>query len=72
MPVKFSVGQAFSVEGRDAVSRAVYEARLPLGNTQINFAILIASVEYDFQAVFNSVRTQIGDVPMIGFSTTGE
>lgn len=72
MPMKFSVGQAFSVEGRDAVAKAVYEARLPLGNTQINFAIVIASVEYDFQAVFNSAKTQIGDIPMIGFSTTGE
>lgn len=72
MPIKVSVGQAFSVEGRDAVARAVYEARLPLGNTPVDFAIVIASVEYDFQAVFNSAKTQVGDVPMIGFSTTGE
>jgi hypothetical protein len=72
MLMKFSVGQAFSVEGRDAVARAVYEARLPLGNTQVNFAIVIASVEYDFKAVFNSAKTQIGDIPIIGFSTTGE
>ncbi len=72
MPIKVSVGQAFSVEGRDAIARAVYEARLPLGNTPVDFAIVIASVEYDFQAVFNSAKTQIGDIPMIGFSTTGE
>lgn len=72
MPMRVSVGQAFSVEGRDAVAKAVYEARLPLGNTPVNFAVVIASLEYDFQAVFNSAKTQIGDIPMIGFSTTGE
>ena len=72
MPMKFSVGQAFSVEGRDAVARAVYEARLPTGQYPGEFCVVIASVEYDFQAVFNSAKTQIGDIPMIGFSTTGE
>ena len=72
MPMKFSVGQAFSVEARDAVAKAVYDARLPMGNAHIGFAFVIASVEYDFQAVFNSAKTQIGDIPMIGFSTTGE
>lgn len=70
--MRFSVGQAFSVEARDAVAKAVYEARLVIGNARISFAFVIASVEYDFQAVFNSAKTQIGDIPMIGFSTTGE
>jgi hypothetical protein len=72
MPIKVAVGQAFSVEGREAVANAVYDARLTLGNAGINFAIIIASFEYDFQAIFNSAQTQIGDVPMIGFSTSGE
>ncbi|MEJ2486311.1 MAG: FIST N-terminal domain-containing protein [Anaerolineales bacterium] len=72
MPVKVAVGQAFSVEGREAVSNAVYNARLTLGNASIDFAVIIASLEYDFQAIFNAAQTQIGDVPMIGFSTSGE
>ena len=72
MPMNFSVGQAFSVEAREAVAKAVYEARLPMSNARLTFAVVIASLEYDFQAVFNSAKTQIGDIPMIGFSTTGE
>jgi len=72
VPVKVAVGQAFSVEGREAVSNAVYKARLSLGNAEIDFAVIIASFEYDFQSIFNAAQTRIGDVPMIGFSTSGE
>ena len=72
MSISYSVGQAFSVEARDAVAKAVYEARISMGSAKVNFAIVIASVEYDFQAVFNAAKTQIGDIPMIGVSTTGE
>ena len=72
MSIQVAVGQAFSVEGREAVAKAVYEARLSLGNAGINFALIIASFEYDFQSIFNAAQTQIGDVPMIGFSTSGE
>lgn len=72
MSVNMAVGQAFSVEGREAVSNAVYQARLTLGSADIDFAVVIASFEYDFQAIFMSAQTQIGDVPLIGFSTSGE
>ena len=72
MPMQVAVGQAFSVEGREAVAKAVYEARLILGNVRVNFAVVIASFEYDFGAIFAAAQTQIGDVPMIGFSTSGE
>jgi len=72
MAIRVAVGQAFSVEGREAVANAVYEARLSLGNANVDFALIVASFEYDFQAIFNAAQTQIGDVPMIGFSTSGE
>jgi hypothetical protein len=72
MSAIYSVGQAFSVEGREAVAQAVYKARAVLGNVEVSFGIVIASVEYDFQAVFNAARMQIGEAPIFGFSTTGE
>ncbi len=72
MSMQVAVGHAFSVEGREAVARAVYKARLVLGNVRIHFAVVIASFEYDFESVYNAAQTQIGDVPMIGFSTSGE
>jgi len=72
MAIKAAVGQAFSVEGREAIANAVYQARLSLGNARVDFALITASFEYDFQAIFNAAQTQIGDVPMIGFSTSGE
>lgn len=72
MPMQVAVGHAFSVEGREAVARAVYKARLVLGNVRIHFAVIVASFEYDFEDVFSAAQTQIGDVPVIGFSTSGE
>jgi len=72
MVLEVGVGQAFSVDGREAIARAVYEARGSLGNLPINFAVIISSIEYDFNEICNAAHTQIGDVPMIGFSTSGE
>jgi hypothetical protein len=72
MPMEVGVGQAFSVEGREAVARAVYEARGVLGNQPIDFAVIISSFEYEFKEITAAAQTQIGDVPMIGFSTSGE
>lgn len=70
--MQVAVGQAFSVEGREAVAKAVYDARVQLGNAKVHFAIVIASFEYDFRAISTAAQTQIGDIPMIGFSTSGE
>jgi hypothetical protein len=70
--MKVAVGQAFSVEGREAVSKAIYDARLELDNAPINFALIIGSIEYDFHDISLAAKSQLGDVPVIGFSTSSE
>ena len=72
MTMNVAVGQAFSVEGREAVSKAIYNARLALDNAPINFAILIVSIEYDFHDISLAAKSQLGEVPVIGFSTSSE
>jgi hypothetical protein len=72
MAMEVAVGQAFSVEGREAVSKAIYDARLALNNAPIAFAMIVVSSEYDFADISSAAKTQLGNVPMIGFSTSGE
>ena len=72
MTFKIAVGQAYSVQGRDAVTQAIYEGLLSIGNEPVALAVVIASYEYDFQDILNGAMTQLGDVPLIGFSTSGE
>jgi hypothetical protein len=72
MTMNVAVGQAYSVEGREAVSKAIYDARLALNNEPVSFAMIIASDEFNFGDVASAATTQLGDVPMIGFSTSGE
>lgn len=70
--MKVAVGQAFSVEGREAVSHAVYDALLNVESAPVGLALLIASAEYDMQEILNGAINQLGSVPVLGFSTSGE
>ncbi len=72
MTMKVAVGQAFSVEGREAVTKAIYAAKVDLGNTPESFALIVASHEYDFQAITSAALPALGDIPLMGFSTSGE
>jgi hypothetical protein len=72
MTMKVAVGQAFSVEGREAVSKAIYDARLELDNAPVSFAFIIVSIEYDFHEISVAAKSQLGEVPVIGFSTSSE
>lgn len=70
--MKAAVGQAYSVEGREAVSHAIYDALLRVDNLPVALAIVIASVDYDMQEVLYGAATQLGNIPILGFSTSGE
>jgi hypothetical protein len=72
MTLTVSVGQAFSVQGREAVTQAVYEALLKAEHEDIKLALIIASFEYNFQEILNGAVTQLGTTPLLGFSTSGE
>jgi hypothetical protein len=72
MALTVSVGQAFSVEGREAVTQAIYEALIKVENEDVKLAFIIASFEYNFQEILNGAVTQLGNTPLLGFSTSGE
>ena len=72
MSLKVSVGQAFSVEGREAITQAIYEALLRIEAEKVDLAFIIASFEYNFQDILSGAVTQLGNTPLIGFSTSGE
>jgi hypothetical protein len=70
--MRVAVGQAFSVEGREAVSKTIYAAHLALNIEPVAFALIVVSSEYDFADISSAAKTQLGNVPVIGFSTSGE
>lgn len=72
MSLKVSVGQAFSVEGREAVTQAIYDALMKIEAEKVDLAFIIASFEYNFQDILSGAVTQLGNTPLIGFSTSGE
>jgi hypothetical protein len=72
MSLKVSVGQAFSVEGREAVTQAIYAALMKIEADEVSLAFIIASFEYNFQEILSGAVTQLGNTPLIGFSTSGE
>jgi hypothetical protein len=72
MTLTVSVGQAFSVEGREAVTQAIYEALIQVESEDVKLAFIIASFEYNFQEILNGAVTQLGNTPLLGFSTSGE
>ncbi len=72
MALKVSVGQAFSVEGREAVTQAIYDALMKIEAESVDLAFIIASFEYNFQEILSGAVTQLGNTSLIGFSTSGE
>ncbi len=72
MAITAAVGQAFTLEGRDAATDAVHEALRNFEGKRISLAIVFASHEYDIQEVLNGITTQLGNTPLVGMSTYGE
>lgn len=66
------VGQAFSLDGRDAVTEAVEDALTHVDNPKIALAMIFASFEYNIHEVQRGASALLGDVPLIGMSTSGE
>lgn len=72
MAITASVGQASSYQGRDAGTEAVHAALSRVEGSSISLALVFASSGYEIQDVLNGVMTQIGDTPVLGFSTSSE
>jgi hypothetical protein len=64
-----AVGQARTLEGREAGLQATHQALNRLGNTPPVFGLVISSHQYDAQGVVNGVAGLLGNTPVIGFSS---
>jgi hypothetical protein len=64
-----AVGQARSLDGREAGLQATHQALNGLGSNTPFIGMVITSYQYDAQQVVNGVASLTGNMPLIGFST---
>lgn len=69
MSLLATVGQARSLDGREAGLQATHQALNNLGSTTPVLGLVITSYQYDLQQVINGVSSLTGNLPLIGFST---
>jgi hypothetical protein len=72
MSVHTSIGQAFMLQGRAAGAEAVHEALRDFRAQNVSLGMVFASANYDMKEIISGVTTQLGDTPLIGFSTPAE
>ncbi len=69
MTLLATVGQARSLDGREAGLQATHQALNGLGSTTPMLGMVITSYQYDAQQVISGVSSLTGNLPLIGFST---
>lgn len=67
-----AIGQASSLDGRDAAVQAVRQALESLGKKTVAFGLVIASHHFQFQQVLAGITPLLGDTPLFGFCTASE
>lgn len=71
MAMTATLGQAHALDGREASAQAVRQALDPLERQPIALAFVFASYEYGIQTILNGASAVLGEVPLMGFSTSG-
>jgi hypothetical protein len=69
MTIISAIGSAQALNGREAGLQATHQALNRLGANAPNFAIVIASHQYQARETLNGVSGLVGDTPIIGFSS---
>jgi hypothetical protein len=67
-----AIGQATSLEGREAAVQATRQALEHLGKKTVAFGLIVASDHFQFQQILSAITPLLGDTPLLGFSTTAE
>lgn len=63
---------ATSLEGREAAAQATHQALQRLGKKTVAFGFIVASHHFSFQQILSGITPLLGDIPLLGFSTTSE
>lgn len=69
MALVVAVGQAGSINGREAGSEATRKALDQLGLALPSFGLVFASHDFHIQDVWSGINTLLKDTPLLGFST---
>ncbi len=72
MALSAVVGQAQALEGREAAAQATHRALDQVGRSPAVFGLVIASHYHAIQQVLSGAATLLGDIPLLGLSTTAE
>jgi hypothetical protein len=72
MAIRAVIGRAQALDGRDAAVQAVRRALEQVGRDKPALAFVVASHHYPIQLVAAGVASEMGDIPLFGFSTLGE
>ena len=67
-----AIGQATSLEGREAAIQATQQALEHMGKKTVAFGLIVASHHFNFQQILSAITPLLGDTPLLGFSTTAE
>jgi hypothetical protein len=72
MPLSTFIGHAKAPDGREAGAQAVLQALDQAGRSSLILGILIASHNLPFDQVLSGAGALLGDIPLVGFSTSAE
>ncbi|MBN2145821.1 MAG: FIST C-terminal domain-containing protein [Anaerolineales bacterium] len=72
MTLSAIIGSAQSLEGREAAAHATHRALEQIGRNPPALGLVIASHYHPIQQVLSSSSNLLGEIPLIGFSTTAE
>lgn len=69
MTLLAGVGQARSLDGREAGLQATHQALNVLGGSAPTFGLVFSSYQYEAQQVVSGISSLVGNMPLMGFST---
>jgi hypothetical protein len=72
MSLNATIGYSTATDGREAVLEAVRSAQDKMGRAPVQFGWIIASHVFSIQQVLSGALDLLGDVPLIGFSSSAE
>ena len=72
MAIQIGVGRESNIGGREAATEAIYDALQYIDSQKVSLGMVFASNEYEIGSVLSGAKNQLGNVPLIGFSTSGE
>ena len=72
MALSATTGQSQTLDGREASAQATHQALRTVENDTISAAFIFASDEYDFKEVYSGATALLGEVPILGISTSGQ